>query len=31
MKSVLQSIWGTVGLGVVLTIVLTFVINAIAG
>jgi len=31
MKSVLQSIWGTVGLGVALTIVLTFVINAIAG
>jgi len=31
MKSVLQSIWGTVGLGVALTIVLTFVIKAIAG
>jgi len=30
MKSVLQSIWGTVGLGVALTIVLTFVIKAIA-
>jgi len=31
MKSVLQSIWGTAALGVVLTIVLTFVIKAIAG
>jgi len=31
MKSVLQSIWGTVGLGVALTIVLTFIIKAIAG